>query len=150
MSEVGGGEGGPSPAPGASDDSQSSTAAPAPLPPSADGSDDEEDHGSKTISKETGVEVQVPAAVAQRSADYKYERDYHVSTRALSSYLNRWGALLENGVEGEGSKFLCKMTWQCAARTQTSCRGGHTSDAKRHMSNKHGLVEGRSSSQGYQ
>ena len=149
MSEVVGGEGGPSFAPEATDNSQSSTAAPAPPPPSAGGSDDE-DHGPNTFSKETGVEVEVPAAMTQRIADYKCEWDGHVSTRASSTFPNRWGVLLESDVEGKEGKFLCKATWQCAARTQISCRDGHTSNANKHMSNKHGLVGVRSNSQGYQ
>ena len=92
MSEVGGGEGGPCPPPGASDDSQSCTAAPALPTPLADDSDDE-DHRPKTFSKETSVEVEVPAAVTQRMVDYKCYRDNHVSTRALRSFLNQWGVL---------------------------------------------------------
>ena len=54
--------------------------------------------------------------------------------------------LAESDVEGKESKFLCKETWQCAARTQISCRDGHTSKANKRMSNKHGLVGARSNS----
>ena len=151
MSEAGGGKGGLSSAPGTCDNSQSSAAAPAPPPPSsADGSDDEEDHGPKSFSKEIGVEVEVPTAVPQRIADYKCERDYHVSARALSSFLSRWGLLLESDVEGKEGKFLRKAAWQCAARRLISCRDGHTSNANKHISNKHGLGGPRSDSQGYQ